>query len=87
MLKFLDVSEICYMIQKLNSYNLLIEKVAEKGTWAIKDKIKKAKKVSESWKWTFYKGPNLKPSHINLASVLKHVKKMVEFTDLTHRTY
>ena len=35
MLKFLDVSEICYMIQKLNSYNLLIEKVAEKVTWAI----------------------------------------------------
>ena len=26
MLKLLDISEICYMIQRLNSYNLLTEK-------------------------------------------------------------
>ena len=48
------------------------------------DQMKKAKKVWESWKWTFYKGQYLKPSSVNLASVSKHVKKKktVEFTDL-----
>ena len=35
MLKLLDISKICYIIQKLNSYNLLIEKVAEKVPWTI----------------------------------------------------
>ena len=30
MLTFLDTSEICSMIQKLNSYNLLTDKVTEK---------------------------------------------------------
>ena len=30
MLTFLDISEICYMIERLNSYNLLTDKVAEK---------------------------------------------------------
>ena len=30
MLTFMDISEICYMIQGLNSYNLLTDKVTEK---------------------------------------------------------
>ena len=30
MLMLLDISEICSMIQKLNSYNLMTDKVAEK---------------------------------------------------------
>ena len=30
MLKLLDISEICYIIQRLNSYNLLTDIVAEK---------------------------------------------------------
>ena len=53
------------------------------------DQMKKAKKVWESWKWTFYKGQYLKPSSVNLASVSKHVKKKktVEFTDSTHTIY
>ena len=55
------------------------------------DQMKKAKKVWESWKWTFYKGQYLKPSSVNLASVSKHVKKkklwnlltqLIQFTDL-----
>ena len=29
-LKFLDIPEICYMIQRLNLYNLLTEKLAKK---------------------------------------------------------
>ena len=37
MLKLPALSEtgICYMIQRLNSYNLLTDKVAEKVHWAI----------------------------------------------------
>ena len=30
MLMLLDISGVCYMIQRLKSYNLLTEKVAEK---------------------------------------------------------
>ena len=56
MLKLLDISKIYYMIQGLNSYNLLTEKVAEKVPWTIYRPLKKAKKVVESWKWTFHKG-------------------------------
>ena len=35
MLKLLDFSKIYYMIQWLNSYNLLTEKVAKKVPWTI----------------------------------------------------
>ena len=35
MLTLLDISEICSMIQRLNSYNLLTDKVAEKVPWSI----------------------------------------------------
>ena len=35
MFKLLDISEICYMIQRLNSYNLLTDKMAEKVPWTI----------------------------------------------------
>ena len=35
MLKLLDISEICYIIQRLNSYSLLTNKVAEKVPWTI----------------------------------------------------
>ena len=35
MLKLLDISKIYYMIQGLNSYNLLTEKVAKKVSWKI----------------------------------------------------
>ena len=35
MLKLLDISKICYMIQGHNSYNLLTDKVAENVSWAI----------------------------------------------------
>ena len=56
----------------------------------ITDQIKKAKKLSENWKETFYKGEYLKSSSINLASVSKHVWKnlwnlltqLIQFTDL-----
>ena len=35
MLKRLDIFEICYMIYKLNSFNLLTDKVAKKVPWTI----------------------------------------------------
>ena len=34
-LKLLDISEICGMIQRLNSYNLLTDKVEVKVPWTI----------------------------------------------------
>ena len=43
MLKLLDISKIYYMIQWLNSYNLLTEKVAEKSLEQFTDQMKKAK--------------------------------------------
>ena len=42
MLTLLDISEICYMIQKLNSCNLLTDKVAEKVLKQFTDQINKA---------------------------------------------
>ena len=56
MLMLLDISEICSMIQRLNSYNLLTDKVAEKVPWTVYRPDKNVKRVSESWKWTFDKG-------------------------------
>ena len=41
---------------KFSSYSLVIEKVTEKGYWTIYRPDKKAKKVSENWKWTFHEG-------------------------------
>ena len=44
MLTLLDISEICSMIQKLNSYNLLTDKVAlKKPLEQFTDQIKKRK--------------------------------------------
>ena len=58
MLTLLDISEIWSIIQRLNSNNLLTDKVAEKSPEQFTDHIEKTKKVSESQKWTFHKGQN-----------------------------
>ena len=50
MLTLLDISEICSMTQKLNSYNLLTDKVAKKHFEQFTDHIKKQKKILESWR-------------------------------------
>ena len=51
MLTLCDVSEVCSMIQRLNSYNLLTDKVTEKVPQTIyKLDNKKSKKVSRSQK-------------------------------------
>ena len=78
MLKPLVISEICYMIQRLNSYNLRLTKWLKKSLEKPTGQMKKVRKVPESCKLTFHKGKYLKPSNINLAS---------EFTDSTHTIY
>ena len=50
MLTLLDISEVCSMIQRLNSYNLLTDKVTEKVPYTIYRPDKKTKKVSGSQK-------------------------------------
>ena len=44
MLKLMDISETCSMIQRLNSYNLMTDKVTEKVPWTIYRPDKKNKK-------------------------------------------
>ena len=45
MLALLGISEICSMIEILNSHNLLTDKVAEKVPWTTYRPGKKEKKV------------------------------------------
>ena len=48
MLKLLDISKICYMIQGLNSYNLLTDEVAKNVSWAIyRPDLKRLKSTTE----------------------------------------
>ena len=50
MLTLLDISEVCFMIKRLHSYNLLTDKVTEKVSWTIyrpDNKSKKSIKESE----------------------------------------
>ena len=56
MLKPLDISEICYIIQSINSYNLRLIKWLKKSLEKCTDQMRKAKKVPASWKLTFHKG-------------------------------
>ena len=53
MLTLRDISEVCSMIQRLNSYNLLTDKVTEKVHYTINRPDKKTKKES---KMNFHKG-------------------------------
>ena len=73
--KLLCISETCNIIQRLNSYNLLNNKVAEKSLEQFTDRMKKAEKLLASWKQTFHKEQYLKPSNINLALISEHVRK------------
>ena len=51
----LDISEICYIKLRLNSYNLLTNKGAKKATSETYRPDGKSKKVPESWEPTFQK--------------------------------
>ena len=48
MLTLMDISNLCSMIQRLNLYNLLIDKSDCKSLEQFIGETKKAKKVSES---------------------------------------
>ena len=88
MLTLLDISMMCPMIQRLNSYNLLTEKVAEKVPWTISRSDKqKTKKVSENWKWTFHKGQCKSLRKKSCLSFCVCQKKIVKFTYSTHTIY
>ena len=70
----LGIFEICAMIQRLNSYILLTDRVTKKASWTIYRLYKK------SWESmgeieTFHKGQYLKPSNIDLAAVSVYVRK------------
>ena len=76
---FKDSTHIIYWLTKW------LKKSLEQFT----DQIKKAKKVPESWKWTFHKMQYLMLSNINIASVSEHLRKklwnlqtrLIQFTD------
>ena len=76
MLKLPDISEICYIIQRLNSYNSLTINLAGKVYWTIYRPDNKSYRSSEMLETNFpFKGQYLKSSNINLASVSEHVGK------------
>ena len=50
MLTLRDISDVCSMIERLNSYNLLIDKVTERVPYTVYRPDKKRKKVSGSQK-------------------------------------
>ena len=47
MLTLLNISEICFMIQRLNSYSLLTDKVAENSLEQFTDQKKSRKIIRE----------------------------------------
>ena len=53
MLTLLDISEVCFMIQRLHSYNLLTDKVTENVSWTIYRPDKKSKKSIKESEMTF----------------------------------
>ena len=88
MLKLRDISEVCSMIQRLNSYNLLTDKVTEKVPYTIYRPDEKNKKN--------YWGVRNELSIKDKIKALKYKscfsfrtcqKKIVEFTDSTHTIY
>ena len=87
MLSLRDISEVCSMIQRLNSYNLLTDKVTEKVPYTTYRPDKKQKKhrgvinelsIKDNIKALKYK---------SCLSFHTCQKKIVEFTDSIHTIY
>ena len=87
MLTLRDISEVCSMIQRLNSYNLLTDKVTEKVPYTFYRSDKKQK---------MYRGVRNELSIRDNIKALKYKsclsyrtcqKKIVEFNDSTHTIY
>ena len=87
MLKLLDISKIYYMIQGLNSYNLLTEKVAEKVPWTIYRPLKKLKKYCRVENKLSIKDILKALKYKSCLSFQAYQKKMVEFTDSSLTIY
>ena len=75
------------MIQRLNLYNFLTEKEAEKVPWTIYRPDKKAKQVLKSQKWPSIKDNIKALKYKSSLSFRSCQKKIVEFTDSTHAIY
>ena len=88
MLRLLDMPKVCYMIQRLNWYNLLTHKVTEKAPWAI-DRLDK-KKQKKYWRVRnelSIKGNIKALKYKSCLSFRACQKKIVELTDSTHTIY
>ena len=88
MLKLRDISEVCSMIQRLNSYNLLTDKVTEKVPYTIYSPDEKNKKGY----WRVRNELSIKDKikalkYKSCFSFRTCQKKVVEFTDSTHTIY
>ena len=76
------------MIQRLNSYNLLTDKVAEKVPWTIYWPDKKSKKSIGELENELSINDNIKAlKYKSCLSFHACQKKIVEFTDSTHTIY
>ena len=83
MLTLRDIYEVCSMIQRLNSYNLLTDKMTEKVSYTIyKEKkywgVKNELSIKDNIKALKYK---------SCLSFHTCQKKIVEFTDSIHTIY
>ena len=87
MLMLRDISEVCSMIQRLNSYNLLTDKVTKKVPYTIYRQDKKQKKY-----WGVRNELSIKDNikalkYKSSLSFRTCQKKIVEFTDSAHTIY
>ena len=87
MLTLRDISEVCSMIQRLNSYNLLTDKVTEKVPYTIYRPDKK-QKMHQGIRNELSIKDNIKAlKYKSCLSFRTCQKKIVEFTDSTHTIY
>ena len=88
MLTLRDISEVCSMIQRLNSYNLLTDKVTEKVPYTIYRPDKKKQKKYRGVRNELSIKGNIKAlKYKSCLSFPASQKKIVEFTDSTHTIY
>ena len=81
MLMLRDISEVCSMIQRLSSYNLLTGKVTKKSLTQFTDQIKKQKKCRGVRNELSIKDNIKALKYKSCLSFHACQKKIVEFTD------
>ena len=87
MLTLRDISEVCSMIQRLNSYILLTDKVSEKVPYTFYKPGKKTKKVSGVRSQLSINGNTKALKYKSCVSFRTCHKKNHELTDSTHTIY